>query len=534
MKENPKQFLQELKAQKQNPHEAEDRELDSALDHISEIAKEFKLDPFPTEFDVVPPHVIYTIGSYGLPNRFSHWSYGRDYWKMKTSYDYGLSRIYEVVINSDPSQAFLLENNPPIENKVVMAHVLGHTDFFKNNHLFKGTRRDMPELASLHAQRLLTYENTQGKEKVEKVLDAVLAIQEHIDPHRPDRPYREEELREWKDEWKKRKKPIEAKGEFVDLFQATEVEKPDTRREVFPPDPDKDLLGIIRNHAPYLEEWERDAVDIVRNESQYFYPQYRTKIMNEGWASYWHLRIMREMSNRDLITPAEDEHFMKMHAGVIQPNPEQINPYYLGLKMFEYIEEYHNGKLTEQENKWLKDNGYPVYPKFEGNFKDSPGLKKIREVMQDNDDQSFIRNYFNKITADRMNMYIYETEELTNGSYTYVKDKGWMEIRDKLVESMDNCGNPYLVSTDIDYKQKQELYIKHNYDGQELEAQYVEKTLPYIQSLWRKPVHIETQTETRGKTVYSFDGKTLKTEYEKDAPQSSPPMWGPWPMKKNP
>lgn len=514
MKENPKQFLQELKGEKKNPFEAEDKELDTALGHITQIAKEFKLDPFPTQFEVVPPHIMYTIGSYGLPDRFSHWSHGRDYWKMKTSYDHGLSKIYEVVINADPSQAYLLENNSPLENKVVMAHVLGHTDFFKNNYLFKETRRDMPELASLHAKRIKNYEYKEGKEKVEKVLDAAIAIEEHIDPHKANKPYREEELRQWKQVWEKKKKSPGMK-------------------EVLPPEPDKDILGIIRNHAPYLEDWERDAVDIVRSESQYFYPQMRTKLMNEGWASYWHLRIMREMSNRGHITPAEDEQFIHMHTGVVTPNPEQINPYYMGLKMFEYIEDHHNGKLTEKENKWLKEQGESVYPEFKGDFKDSPGLQKVREVMENNDDQSFIRNYFNKITADRMGMYIYEEEEYTTGTIVYVREKGWMDIRDKLVESMDNCGNPYLVCTDIDYNKNQELYLKHEYEGKELEPPYVKKTLPYVQELWRKPVHLETVTE-RGKTVYTTDGKGIKTVYEKQPPAPPPPTPGPWGGKNGP
>ena len=517
MKENPKKFLEELKTEKAKPFESEDRELGTALGHITSIAKEFKLDHFPTQFDVVPPHTMYTIGSYGLPNRFSHWSHGRDYWKMKTSYDHGLSKIYEVVINSDPSQAYLLENNAPIENKVVMAHVLGHTDFFKNNYLFKPTRKDMPEAAALHAKRINEYEYREGKEVVERVLDAALAIEEHIDPHRPERPYRDEELQQWKDISKRRG---------------------DDKKEVLPPEPDKDILGIIRNHAPYLEDWERDAVDIVRKESLYFYPQMRTKLMNEGWASYWHLKIMREMSKREFVTAAEDEHFIHMHAGVVAPNPQQINPYYMGLKMFEYIEDHHNGKLTEKENKWLKENGQTVYPKYKGDFKQSPGLQKVREVMEENDDQSFIRNYFNKITADRMGMYIYEDEELSSGTILYIKEKGWMEIRDKLVQSMDNNGNPYIVCTDIDYEKKQELYLKHQYEGQELEKQYVEKTLPYVQSLWRKPVHLETQTEERGRAVYTYDGKAIKTVYEKQPPKppSSQYVFGPYgmPIKRNP
>lgn len=516
MAKESEKFLQELesKGKKPNPHEAEDRELETALSNIWNIAREFKMDPFPTRFEVVPPHVMYEVGSYGLPVRASHWTHGRDYDQMKTSYDYGMSKIYEVVINADPSEAFLLENNAPIENKLVMAHVLGHTDFFKNNYLFKKTRKDMPEMAALSAKRIEGYEFAYGEKNVERVMDAAMAIEEHVDPFRPNRPPRNQELAEWRAEVIKNNQVTESKGEFDDLLPQKQQPKEmgvlfDLTKVTYPPTPDKDLLGIIRNHAPYLEEWERDVVDIVRSESVYFYPQMRTKIMNEGWASFWHKRIMREMADRKHITPAEDERVWEMHAGVVQPRERGIQPYYFGMKMFEYIEDRYNGNLDEKEKRWLEKEGYEVFPKYEGDYKDSPGLKKVREVMEENDDQSFVRNYFDKNIADRMNLFVYEERDYGTTIYQFVKDTGWMEIRDAIVASMDNCGNPSLVVTNIDHAQRNELKIKHLYEDRELEGPFVEKNLPYIHSLWRKPVHLDTVVD--GKSVtYSYDGKVMK------------------------
>src|SRR5215210_5434686 len=159
------------------------KELEKSLEQIWDVARSFGLDPFPTRFEIVPASVMYEIGSYALPGRYSHWTFGKAYHRMKTMYDFGLSKIYEVVINTNPSYGFLLETNSPIQNKMVMAHVLGHVDFFKNNAYFSKTNRRMVESVSTHAGRMTEYEFKYGRKTVERFLDAVLAIEEHIDPN---------------------------------------------------------------------------------------------------------------------------------------------------------------------------------------------------------------------------------------------------------------------------------------------------------------------------------------------------------------
>src|SRR3982751_5007750 len=164
----------------------EDREirnLEKAVEQIWEIALRFGLDPYPTNFEIVPATVMYEVGSYALPGRYSHWTFGKTYHRMKTMYDFGLSKIYEVVINTDPAYGFLLETNSPIQNKMVIAHVLGHVDFFKYNTYFSKTNRRMVETVSAHSSRMAEYEFRYGRRTVEEFLDAVLAIEEHIDPN---------------------------------------------------------------------------------------------------------------------------------------------------------------------------------------------------------------------------------------------------------------------------------------------------------------------------------------------------------------
>ena len=513
----PQDSSPEIMPKSIDKYDVEDEELQEALGHIWDIAGDYHLDPFPTHFEVVPANIMNQIGAYGIPNRFSHWTFGRAYREMQTNYEYGLSKIYELVINSNPSQAFLLENNPPIDNKFVMAHVLGHTDFFKNNFRFAHTRRDMPNVAAENAERIRGYEDEFGRLRVEGFLDATLALEQHIDPFNPNRPSREEELKMWHDNTTVERPVNDVKkhtGEFDDLF---EPRKQEPLAQIMgraalhiPPTPDRDVLGFIRNHAPYLEDWQRDIVDIVRSDSVYFYPQRRTKIMNEGWAAYWHKRIMREMGNRGFLRDEENEPWWNVHSHVVAPNPRSLNPYYLGMKMYEYLEDRFNGNLSEEEEAWLVLQGKEVFPHFEGKLEDSPASSKLRDIMMHNDDQSIIRNYFDKNIADRMNMYIFKKITYPDGSeHNVVTDDGWEHIHDKLVSNLDNAGTPHISVINGDHNHSGELYLRHEFDGRTLDDGYVRKTLPHVCTLWQRSVYLETTKKDGTKKLYVCDGKNV-------------------------
>src|SRR5690242_16669531 len=263
--------------------------LGDAIEKIWDIAHRMGLDPFPVNFELVPATIMYEFGSYGLPGRFSHWSRGKAYYRMKTDYDYGLSKIYELVVNTNPSYAFLMEQNDLLQNKVVVAHVLGHTDFFKHNTYFKHTGANMIDKVSVNADRIRQYEYDHGSAQVERFLDAVLAIEEHIDPNVHIKRAEERGAGE-KDE---RKGPRESAYDDLwgladrDTRKAAEEERERERarkRRRFPPEPEKDLLLFMARYAPNLEEWQRDILLIVSEEMLYFVPQMRTKILNEGWA----------------------------------------------------------------------------------------------------------------------------------------------------------------------------------------------------------------------------------------------------------
>ncbi|HKP85032.1 MAG TPA: SpoVR family protein, partial [Blastocatellia bacterium] len=265
------------------------KELEEAIDQIWEIATvKFGLDPFPVRFEIVPASVMYEVGSYALPGRYSHWTFGKAYHRMKMMYDFGLSKIYEVVINSNPSYAFLLETNSPIQNKMVIAHVLGHVDFFKNNVYFSKTNRRMVDEAAMHARRMAEYEFEHGRKVVEEFLDAVLSIEEHIDPNFFIKKEARDQNKKNKNEKKRRKESryddlfSEDERDFHDSGEkdADDESKSRSRLEV----PEKDLVYFIMKNSPALEDWQRDVMAMLHDEMEYFIPQMQTKTMNEGWA----------------------------------------------------------------------------------------------------------------------------------------------------------------------------------------------------------------------------------------------------------
>jgi stage V sporulation protein R len=443
-------------------------QLEETIQDITKIAEDFGLDFYPMRYEICPADIIYTFGAYGMPTRFSHWSFGKTFHRMKTQYDFGLSKIYELVINSNPCYAFLLEGNSLIQNKLIVAHVLAHCDFFKNNARFSNTNRNMIETMSATAERIHQYEYEYGTEKVETFIDAVLGIQEHIDPSlikaklkSPDMLIRDKKANQMQ---QKKKSKYEDLWDIDSENPSHKIVSP--KKKSFPEHPEKDILWFIEEHSPILEDWQRDILTMLREEMLYFWPQLETKIMNEGWASYWHMKILREMN----LTPEETIEFAKLNSSVVQPGQQSLNPYYLGFKIFEDI-----------EKRWDRD--------------------KMFEVREFESDSSFLRNYLTEQLVEDLDLYVFEKK----GVEWKITDKAWENIRDQLVYSRVNGGFPYLTIVHGNYLNGGELYIKHAYEEAELDLKYVEKTLPYVHQLWGKTVHLETVIEEKP-VLFTYDG----------------------------
>ncbi|CAH0314939.1 hypothetical protein SRABI133_05096 [Peribacillus simplex] len=333
------------------------------------------------------------------------------------------------------------------------------------------------------ANRIRQYEIQYGKKEVETFLDAVLAIEEHIDPAL----LRPASTITFEDEEEEVKHVVTP---YDDLWGLEKTAGPKQISSVrkdgkFPPQPQKDLLLFIQQYSHELEDWQRDILTMMREEMLYFWPQLETKILNEGWASYWHQRILREMD----LTSGESIEFAKLNAGVVQPSPTSINPYYLGLKMFEDIEERYNNPTEEMIRQGVKPGS---------------GRHQIFEVREVESDISFLRNYLTKELVTREDMYLFQKQ----GKDYKIVDKDWTQVRDQLVNMRVNGGFPYLTVQDGDYMRNGELYLKHEYEGIELDMKYLEKVLPYIYQLWGRGVYLETRVEEKA-VRFSYDGNGM-------------------------
>lgn len=443
------------------------KELNAVAQEIEKVARSLGLDFFPVYFEVCPAEALYTFGAYGMPVRFTHWSFGKAFHRLKTQYDLNLSRIYELVINSNPSYAFLLEGNKLIQNKLVIGHVYAHVDFFKNNRYFKNTPRDMVERMAAHAQQIRNYELQYGQYTVEKTIDAVFSIQEHVDPrsHIGRRKLDEKEKK-----LTKKSNPISSVYEDLWSMAEKEAEVEITKKVEY-----EDLLLYLIEHAPSLQEWQRDVVSMIRDESLYFYPQMETKIINEGWATFWHSRIMREIGIED----GETIDAAIMHSQVVQPSRGALNPYYLGVKIWEAL-----------------DKKY-----------DRATLFDVREAEND---VSFIRNYLDKEIIEELNLFNFRKM----GAQWQVTDTAWKKVRDNLAQQLVRGGNPTIVVCDGDYGDKGGLLLRHCHEGLDLDLKYLEKTLAYVQYLWGKPAYLETIMDNRKLIFECQNGQVTKTQQQ--------------------
>lgn len=445
-------------------------ELERAIDRIWQIAERFGLDPFPVHFELVPAAVMYEFGAYGLPGRFAHWTHGRAYHQMKTMYDYGLQKIYELVINANPAYAFLLESNTVLQNKLVAAHVLGHSDCFKHNAYFGPTSRRMLDTVGADADRFRRYEFEHGPKALEQLLDAVLSIEEYVDPHAFVRPRPDEKERE-------AQKHEPAPSRYDDLFRLNaQPELPFA--EPSEPEEDEDLLRFLIRHAPDLKDWERDVIGSVRQEALYFQPQGLTKVLNEGWAVFWHTHILRELD----LTDAEYEEYAELNAGVLASSRMHLNPYFLGVKLLEDI-----------ERRWDAEH-------------DGAGRAKVFEVRETESDVSLIRNYLTKELVEELDLYIYA---LRGGQWVIV-EKDWEKVREHLITEVGERGRPTIVAVSPDYGGRRELHLRHLFRGVELDVSRAEKTLVQLHHLWRRPVHLETVQAGR-KVFLTYDGRQHST-----------------------
>jgi len=478
---------------------------------IREKASSYGLDFFEVIFELLDYDRLNQVAAYsGFPNRYPHWSFGMEYERIRKSYNYGLHRIYEMVINNDPCYAYLLDSNQEIDQKIVMAHVYGHSDFFKNNLWFAHTNRKMMDEMANHGARIRRHMDKHGEDKVEDFIDACLSLENLIDPHLPGirrRPVSPPPAKsEPEEDTSEHIQPGKLKAkEYMDTFinppevLARESERlkaeAQARKKRFPPEPEKDVLLFLLENAP-LESWQADILSIIREEAYYFAPQRQTKVMNEGWAAFWHSTIMTQSG---VMTTAEVIDYADHHSGVMATSQSRLNPYKLGVELFKDIEERWNKGRFGKDYDECED----LVAKARWDKQLGLGRQKIFEVRRVYNDIGFIDTFLTEEFCREHKLFSYRYNERRN-EYE-IESREFQKIKARLLFGLTNFGYPYITVEDANYQNRGELYLKHRHEGVDMQIDQARDTLENLNKLWSRPVHVETVVEGVPRLL-TFDG----------------------------
>ncbi len=482
------------------------QELEEIREEIEGYAQNYGLDFFETIFEILDFKQLNEVASFmGFPNRYPHWRFGMEYERLSKSHAYGLHRIYEMVINNDPCYAYLLQCNNFVDQKIVMAHVYAHCDFFKNNFWFSKTNRKMMDEMANHATKVRKYIDKYGYSTVEDFIDICLSIDDLIDRHAPfierhsrrpasDLSNQEEELTVKKIKSKDYMEEFINPKEFLEE-QARKIEDEKLKKRAYPEHPEKDVLLFLIENAP-LENWQRDILEQIREESYYFAPQGQTKIMNEGWATYWHSKIMTERALKD----SELIDYADHHSGTVATQPTRINPYKLGLELLKDIEDrWNRGKFGKdyEECDSIED-------KKNWDKKLCLGRQKIFEVRRIYNDVTFIDAFMTEEFCREQKLFVYKYDP-DQGVYV-ITDRDFKKVKQQLLFSLTNFGQPFILVQESNYENRGELYLRHRHEGIDLKIDYARETLKNIQKIWGRPVYLETAVEGVGK-MFKYDGE---------------------------
>ncbi len=476
---------------------------------VKAYAREYGLDFYDTIFEVLDYKQMNQVAAYmGFPGRYPHWRFGMEYLRMSKSYAYGLHRIYEMVINNEPSYAYLLTSNKPVDQKMVMAHVYGHVDFFKNNMWFAHTNRKMMDEMANHGTRIRRYIDRHGFETVERFLDICLSLDNLIDIHAPGvrRQSHHRQGLDGGDGTQDRPRTVRKlpskiymdqyinPPEFVNAQKAKLREEKERKRQV-PERPQRDVMLFLLEYAP-LADWQRDVMAIMRDEAYYFAPQGQTKIMNEGWASYWHSTIMTQRA----LKPDELIDYAAHHAGTMATSPGRLNPYKLGLDLFRDIEErWNKGRFGKD---WEECDDQAARRNWDCQL--GMGRQKIFEVRRIYNDVGFISEFLTPEFARRHKLFTYKYNARTKEYVIDSRDFG--TIKRQLLFGLTNFGQPIVTVQDANYENRGALLLRHQHEGVDLKQDWALDTMENIHAVWSRPIHLVTVVE-EVPTLLSFDGE---------------------------
>ena len=417
---------------------------------ICKLGEELGLDWYPIDYEIcdykeMMGHMAYT----GMPTHYRHWSFGKSFDRIQTEYNLGMQGLpYEMIINSNPSIAYLMTENPMSTHLLTMSHCVGHSDFFKNNRMFVDTDADnVIDRFKSAGKRIRKYMEDPhiGIDAVERILDACHAIRYQV-PRSPGL---------------KRKDPKKLKEYYRKLISNDKNGKYDNfNLNKIPLEPDYNLLGFIRNNNKHLSNWQKDIIHIVEQNSLYFIPQAKTKSMNEGWAVLIHEKIMKML---DLPTEYNLA-FIRLHNQVIRPHLGRVNPYHLGYKIFRHIE-------------------------------DKIGFDACLIARESHSDETFIKKYLDEELCNELNLFsfAFDTKDRVHRVTDVSGGNRWRTIRDDLIKNIGLNSSPVVYVKEM--LQDGTLILHHEHDGRDLELSEANKVFGQINELWTGGVKFTTIIE---------------------------------------
>jgi stage V sporulation protein R len=434
-------------------------------------------------YHLVRPEEVYFAAANGLPARYSSARWGAQFDAEYGRYQRGQSRVYELIFNTRPVHAYLMEGNSLVAQTLVMAHCLGHGYVFENNGWLGAVDRSiMPRVVSA-AERIADYMAAHGRDRVEDFLEACHAIavhqpQAHLVRKAPvsepeHRPSRYDAL--FPDEVAIDRKHVAAERAAL--------------RRRFPREPQQDLLGFIEHHARALEDWQRDVISIVRSEQSYFLPQMRTKILNEGAAVLAHQEICQR-----LFLPADQYwEYEQLNAAVIQPHPGQLNPYNLGINVLREIMRIATEPDDEERERWSWAGEVDPY-------------EQVRSVVRDYDDEALLREFLTPKVCMLSRLYAFDRDQ-QDPRRIRVSSREADAIRDVLIPQHASFGVPHIQIVDADYRGRGELLLEHRHESIGLDPEYARGTLTQVAALWGKPCTVKTIKGNNTETAAWFTGR---------------------------
>ncbi|MEL4272090.1 SpoVR family protein [Shewanella xiamenensis] len=475
--------------------------LQSYLKEIERVAAIYKLNAYPNQIEIITAEqMMDAYAGIGMPIGYTHWSFGKRFIETEQGYKRGqMGLAYEIVINSNPCIAYLMEENTITMQALVMAHAcFGHNSFFKNNYLFK-TWTDASSIIDylVFAKNYISdCEQKYGVEQVESVIDSCHALMNYgVDRYK--RPaeisFREEQARQ-------KDREAYLQSQVNDLWRTiptSQQQQPSTTKRRFPAEPQENILYFIEKNAPLLEPWQREIIRIVRKMAQYFYPQKQTQVMNEGWATFWHYTILNHLYDDGVVTDRFMMEFLQSHTGVVaQPEYNSryysgINPYALGFAMFTDIRRICEAP-TDEDKAWFPD------------IAGSDWLETLHFAMQNFKDESFISQYLSPRVIRQFKLFgIHDDEKRNYLSVSAIHDEqGYQDIRN-LLSQQYNLSNiePNIQVHNVEINGDRSLTLRYVPNKDIPLANSYKEVLKHLHRLWGFSVSLEQATADNSITL---------------------------------